>query len=80
VRGNFTVDVGVDFGLIARCVKALVALHVRKQAGVVAAAAGASNASSGGWVEGGVFLVEWGLSKGEVEIGLYPRAKVLGGE
>jgi hypothetical protein len=37
--GNLAVDVRSDFQMEARRVKALVALHIRKQAGVISAAA-----------------------------------------
>ncbi len=71
---------GVDLGVEARGVKALVALHVGKQARVESAAAGAGDAGSCGRVQGWVFLAERGIGKGEIEVGLYPRAKVLRGE
>ena len=73
-RRNFTVDVGVYLDVKARGVKALAALHVRKQSRVESAAAGAGRASSGRRVERGVFLVEWRIGKGEVKIVLNPRA------
>ena len=47
---DFAVDVGVYLGVEARGVEALVALHVGKQGSIESAAAGASNASSCGWV------------------------------
>ena len=79
-RGNLAVDVRRHLGLEARRVKALVALHVRKQAGVESAAAGAGDASSGLGFEGGVFAVERCLGKVQVEVGLNPCAQVLGGK
>ncbi len=63
--GDFTVYVGVYLGVKARGVKALVALHVRKQSRVKSAAAGASCASSGG-VEGVVFAVKRRIREVEV--------------
>ena len=77
--GNLAVDVGVYLRMKARGVKALVALHVGRQRSVETAAPRAGDASSGGWVQGSVFLVEWSIGKGKVEVGLYPRAKVLCG-
>ena len=47
---DFAVDVDVHFGVKARGVVALVALHVGKQGGLESAAAGACNADSGGRV------------------------------
>ena len=77
-RGNLAVDVGRHLGLEARRVKALVALHVRKQAGIESAATWAGDASSGFGFEGGVLAVERCLGKVQVEVGLNPRAQVLG--
>jgi hypothetical protein len=65
-RGNLAADVRCHFGLEAGRVKALVALHIRKQAGVETAATWAGDASPGLWFEGGVFAVEW--SFGEVQV------------
>jgi hypothetical protein len=45
----------------------------------VSAAAGAGDASSGGGVEGWVFAVERCIRERQIEVGLYPRGKVLGG-
>ena len=77
-RGNLAVDVCRHLGLVAGSVKALVALHVGKQAGVETAAAWAGDASSGLWFEGRVFSVERCLGKVEVEVGLNPCAQVFG--
>ena len=61
-------------------VKALVALHVGEQGSIESTAAGAGDAGSGDGVEVEVFLAERCLGKGEIEVGLYPRAQVLCGE
>ena len=47
LRCDFVVDVGVDLGLEAGCVKALVALYVGKQGSIESTAAGTGDASSG---------------------------------
>ena len=56
----------------------MVGNHVSKKRGVVSAAAGASDASSGSGVEGGVFPVEWCIRERQIEVGLNPRGNVLG--
>ena len=45
----------------------------------MSAAAGASDASPGGGIEGRVFAVEWSIRERQIEVGLYPRGKMLGG-
>ena len=70
---------GVDLGVEAWRVKALVALNVGKQGSIESAAARASNASSGGWVKRGVVLIERCLGKLQIKVGLNPRGKVLRG-
>ena len=79
-RGNLAVDVRCDFGLVAGSVKALIALHVRKQAGVVSAAARAGDTGSRFGLEGGVLAVERGFRKVQVEVGLNPCAQELRGK
>jgi len=77
---NLTVDVLGELDLIAGSREALVAVsNVRKEGSVVSAATGASDASSGCGVEGGVFAVEWSIRKGEAEVVLNPGGYVLGG-
>ena len=78
--GKLPVDVGGGLHLVAGRVKALVALHIVKETGVESAAAGAGDASSGCGVKGGVLAVERSIREIEVEVGLYPRAQVLGGK
>ena len=60
---NLAVDVRGELDLIAGSVETVVALNVTKQGSVVSAATGASDASSGCGVEGGVFAVEWSIRK-----------------
>lgn len=55
---DLTVDVRLYLGLVTSGAEALVALHVAKQSGVVSAPARATNARTGGGVEGVVFAVE----------------------
>ncbi len=64
--GDFAVDHGVDFGMKARGVEALVAQRFRigEEGSVESAAAGAGNASSCRRVQGWVFLAEGGIGKG----------------
>jgi len=75
--GDFAFDARCDLALIAWCVKALVALHIGKEAGVVSAAPGAGDASSGGGVEGGIFAVKRRVREIQVQVGLNPRRKVF---
>ena len=77
-RGNLAVDVRRHLRLEAWRVKALVALHVRKQTGIEAAAPWAGDAGSGSWVQAWVFPVEGSVGKVQIKIGLNPRAEVLG--
>jgi hypothetical protein len=78
---NLTVDVGGEFDLIAGSGEALIAVgYVRKEGSVVSAATGASDASSGCGVEGGIFAVEWSIRKREIEVVLNPSGYVLGGQ
>ncbi len=79
-RGKLAIDVCRHLGLVAGRVQALVALHVMKQAGVVAAAAWAGDARSGFRFEQSIFAVERCLGKVQVEVGLYPRRQVFGGK
>ena len=61
---NLAVDMRRELDLIAGSGEALVAVsYVRKEGSVVSAATGASDASSGCGVEGGVFAVEWSIRK-----------------
>jgi hypothetical protein len=80
MRGNLPVKKGFDFAVETGTVKALVALNIAKESGVISAATGAGGARSGGGVEGGVFAVEWRIRKRQVQIGLYPCGKVLRGQ
>jgi hypothetical protein len=57
----------------------MVAGNVIEQGSIMSTSAGASNASSCGGVEGGVFAVEWCIRKLEIEIVLNPSGNVLGG-
>jgi hypothetical protein len=59
-------------------IKALVALHVRKQAGVEPAATRTGDTGSSLRFEGGVLAVERRVGKVQIEIGLNPCAQVLG--
>ena len=69
-------------GLKAWGIKTLVALvgYVREEGSVVAGTPGAGGAGSGNGVEGEVFAVEGRVGKRQIEVGLYPRGDVLGGE
>ena len=69
---NLTVDMGVYLDLIARSVKALVALNVGKEGSVESAATWAGDASPRRRVQGRVFLVKRCIRKGKVEVGLNP--------
>ncbi len=55
--GNLAVDVGVDLGVEAGCVQALIALHIGKEGGVEPAAARAGDAGSGGGLRVGSSLL-----------------------
>ena len=77
-RGKLPVDMRRHLGLKTWRVKALVALHIREQAGVETAATRARDASSGLGFEGRVFAVERSFGKVQVEVGLNPCAQVLG--
>ena len=79
MRGNLPVKECLNLAVVAACVETLVRNHVGKECAVVSASAGASDASSGSGVEGGVFPVEWCIREGEIEVGLYPRGNVLCG-
>ncbi len=67
---EFTVDVRGDLGLIAGCVKALIALYVCEEGSVVSAAAGAGDASSCGGVESWVLTVEESVGQREIKVRL----------
>ena len=76
---DFAVKMIGELDLIAISVEALVAGNVTEEGSFISAAAGASNASSCGGVEGGVFAVEGCIRKLEIEIVLNPSGNVLGG-
>jgi hypothetical protein len=79
VRGDLAVDPSVQLDIPALSVRAVVGHHVGEERGVVSAAAGASDASSGGGVYGWVFAVERCIREGQIEVGLNPRGDLLGG-
>ena len=54
-------------------------MNVAEERRVVSTAAGAGDASSCGGVEGWVFAVERSIRERQIEVGLNPRGKVLGG-
>ena len=80
MRCNLPVKECLNLAVVASRVKALVTLHVAEERGIVSTATGASDASSGGGVEGGVFAVERRIRERQVEVDLNPRGKMLGGE
>lgn len=77
--GKLSVDVGRHLGLVAWRVKALVALHVVKQARIVSATPWAGDTRSGFRLQQCVLAVKRGLGKVQVEVRLYPCRQVFGG-
>ena len=75
-RDNLLVDVRRHLRLEARRIEALVALHVREQAGIEPATAWAGNASSGLWFAGRVFAGERRFHKVQIRL-LHPHTEMF---
>lgn len=80
MRCDLSVKECLHLDVVAARIDALIGNQVGKKCGVVSAAAGASDASSCGGLEGAVFVADQCLRKRQKEVRLYPGGKVLGGQ